>query len=180
MEPVMELEHRSHLVQVIPPNIAELEMAPASVDTEERKKPTRIEKEHHKQALAFYYSLGKYRTLARVAEVFGVKESLVLNWSSVFGWKERVADLENRSKEDEFKEKAMELLNLVLDSMSKREEETGKLILTSSEKVTVEKLKLCVDAFKRLRTIPVKESPKPAAKVMMADREKSALPKGSW
>ena len=54
MEPPMELEHRSHLVQVIPSDTAELEMAPASVDDEEKRKPTRIEKEHHKQALAFY------------------------------------------------------------------------------------------------------------------------------
>ena len=82
MEPPMELEHRSHLIQVIPLNTAEPEMALACIDGEEKRKPTRIEKEHHKQALAFYYSLGKDRTLAKVAEAFGVKESLVLNWSS--------------------------------------------------------------------------------------------------
>jgi hypothetical protein len=178
MEPGLELEHRSHLVQVVPSNAEDLEMTPTAIDGEEKKKPTRIEKEHHKQALAFYYSLGKDRTLAKVAEVFGVKESLVLNWSSAFGWKDRVAELENRSKEEEFKEKAMELLNLVLDSMSKREEETGKLILTSAEKVTVEKLKLCVDAFKRLRDDSREGEPESGPENNDSGSRKAGPPKG--
>ena len=139
------------MVPVVTSTTPELSSAPVSVEGKERKKPARIEKEHHKQAFAYYYALGDNRTLAKVAEEFKVKESLVLNWSSSFEWKKRIAELENRSQEDIFREKAMDLLNLLLDSMARHDEETGKMILTSSEKTTVEKLKLCVDAFKRLR-----------------------------
>jgi hypothetical protein len=37
-----------------------------------------------------------------------------------------------------------------LDSLAKQDDQ-GKMVLTSTEKVTVEKFKMCVEAFKRLR-----------------------------
>ena len=117
----------------------------------EKKKPKRFERDLHRQALAFYFGLGESRSLTLVAEKFQVKESRVISWSRTFNWKRRVQGLEGRSQEDEFKEKAMGLLVMLLDSFSKQDEKTGKMVLTSTEKSIVEKLKLAVDSFKRLR-----------------------------
>jgi hypothetical protein len=116
-----------------------------------KKKPDRVEKEIHRKALAFYFALGPTRTLARVAQEFKLKEATILNWSATFGWKERVLDLENRSKESEFREKAMDLLLLTMDSLVKKNKKTGALTLANTEKATVEKLKMSIDSFKRLR-----------------------------
>lgn len=121
--------------------------------TPENKRPkriTRIEGEVHKAAFAFYYSLGQDRTLERVAQEFGVKRSAVVVWSSNFHWKKRIREMSNRRMEDEFREKAMSLLLKLLDSFSAKDE-TGKMILTAGEKSIVERLKLTIDAFKRLR-----------------------------
>ncbi len=160
MEDALELPHQSHLVQEFPSSSSESLIVPESPDGEEKKKPARMEKEHHKQAFAYYFSLGKDRTLAKVAEMYGVKESLVLNWSYSFEWKRRIVELENRPKEEQFKEKSMDLLILLLDSMVKWDGETGKMALTCTEKTTAEKIKLCIDAFKKLRDDSREDMPK--------------------
>ena len=117
---------------------------------EPSRKPRRIERLHHREAFAFYYALGQDRNLRKVAEEFKQKESTVLNWSATFEWQKKIQELEARSQEQIFKEKAISLLNLVLDSLTKRDEK-GEVVLTSTEKVTVEKLKMAIDSFKRLR-----------------------------
>jgi hypothetical protein len=116
-----------------------------------KKKRNRIEREIHHRAFAFYFALGPSRTLAKVAAEFKLKEATILNWSSTFGWKERVIELESRSKETTFRELAMDTLNLVLKSLLKKDRKTGTLVLANTEKATVEKLKMCIDSFKRLR-----------------------------
>jgi hypothetical protein len=88
--------------------------------------------------------------LERLRAKWGIKETLVQNWSSGFGWKERILELESRSQEKIFKEKAIAILNLILDLLAKRDQ-TGRLVLVSSARAAVEKLKLSVDSFKRLR-----------------------------
>jgi len=139
-------------VEVLPPEETQVQIVPAAVvPAPTKKKPKRIERELQKQALGFYYSLGDSRTLARVAQEFKVKESLVISWSSAFNWKKRVQEMENRSTEDEFKERAMGLLVTLLNSFSKRDEATGEMVLTAGEKSIVERLKLAVDAFTKLR-----------------------------
>ncbi len=116
----------------------------------EKKGKRLMEREKHREAFALYYALGPERTLGAVAREMGIKESLVQNWSSAFGWKERILELESRSQEEIFKEKAIAILNLILDSLAKRDQ-AGRLVLVSSERAAVEKLKLAVDSFKRLR-----------------------------
>jgi hypothetical protein len=71
-------------LEVFPPEQIKALALPVA---KEKKKLKRIEKPIHKQAFAFYYSLGESRTLARVAQEFGVKESAVEAWSSYFNWK---------------------------------------------------------------------------------------------
>jgi len=122
--------------------------------------PARIEKEHHRQAFDYYYSIGKDLTLAKLAEAFEIKEFLVLNWSSTFERKKRIGELENRSQEEQFKEKAMGHLILLLDSMVTWDDETGRMVLTSSEKTAAEKLKLGIDSFKKLRDDSREDEPK--------------------
>ena len=109
-----------------------------------------MERDRHREAFALYYALGPETTLGRVARGMGIKESLVQNWSSGFGWKERILELESRSQGEIFKEKAIAILNLILDSLAKRDQ-TGRLALVSSERAEVEKLKHAIDSFKRLR-----------------------------
>ena len=133
----------SGVLAVIQPEVVE----PVS----DKKKPGRTEREIHHRAFAFYFALGPTRTLAKVAQEFKLKEATSLSWSAAFGWKERILDLENRSKESEFKEKAMDLLLLTMDSLVKRNKNTGILSLTNNKKATVEKLKMSIDSFKRLR-----------------------------
>ncbi len=116
----------------------------------EKKGKRPKERERHREAFALYFALGPERTLGAVAREIGVKESLVQNWSSGFGWKERILELESRSQEETFKEKAIAILNLILDSLAKRDQ-NGRLVLVSSERAAVEKLKLAVDSFKRIR-----------------------------
>ncbi len=87
-----------------------------------------------------------------MAEHFKVKESLVVNWNSSFGWKERIAELENRTKADEFRDRAMDLVILLLESLTRPDEANSqKMVLTSSAKTTAETVKLAVDAFRKLR-----------------------------
>lgn len=133
------------LPAVIQPKVRVIEQAPG------KEKPGRIEREIHHRAFAFYFALGPTRTLAKVAQEFNLKDATALNWSATFGWKERLIELENRSKESEFREKAMDLLLLTMDSLVKRNKKTGVLILANTEKATVEKLKMAIDSFKRLR-----------------------------
>jgi hypothetical protein len=45
----------------------------------------------------------------------------------------------------------MDLLLLTMDSLVKRNKKTGILTLANNEKATVEKLKMSIDSFKRLR-----------------------------
>jgi hypothetical protein len=116
----------------------------------EKKGKRLTERERHREAFALYFALGPERTLGAVSRQMGIKESLVQNWSSGFGWKERILELESRSQEEIFKEKAIAILNLILDSLAKRDQ-TGRLALVSSERAAVEKLKHAVDSFKRLR-----------------------------
>lgn len=124
---------------------------PEVIQPAAKKKPDRLEREVHKKAFAHYFALGPTRTIKKVAEEFKLRESTVLVWSSVFSWKEKIIELESRSKESEFREKAMDLLLLTLDSLVKRNKKTGGLTLANKEKQTTEKLKMCIDSFKRLR-----------------------------
>jgi hypothetical protein len=103
----------------------------------EKKGKRLIERERHREAFALYYALGPERTLGAVAKEIGVKESLIQNWSSGFGWKERILELESRSQEEIFKEKAIAILTLILDSLAKRDQ-TDRLVLVSSERAAVE------------------------------------------
>ena len=108
--------------------------------------------EHDLQKLVFsyYFGLGADRSLGQVASHFKKKITLIQKWSSCFDWDGRIKALENRSVEETFKEKAITILNMVLDSLTKKDK-AGKLVLASSERTAVEKLKLAVDSFKRLR-----------------------------
>lgn len=132
-----------------PPLLGKGALQPYSPEAE--RKPGRVEREIHRKALAYYFLLGKDRTIAKVAKEFGLKEATALQWSAAFGWKEKIIALENRSKESEFREKAMDLLLLTLDSLVKEDKKTGKMVLISSEKSTAEKIKLAVDSYKKLR-----------------------------
>ncbi len=105
-----------------------------------------IERPIHKQALAYYFSLGASRTLAQVAEHFKRKPSIVSAWSSAFSWGQKVRAIESRSKETIFREQAMDLLLALLQSLSTRDEK-GQMALTAGEKSVVERLKLAVDSF---------------------------------
>ena len=117
-----------------------------------KPKKAPLEKESHKQIFAYYFALGKMRTLAKVAEHFGIKETLVEKYSSVFSWKQRLASLESRDKSDLFKDKISDLLLLLLDSLTRADEKGGDVpALTSSAKTTAETIKLCVSSFKELR-----------------------------
>jgi hypothetical protein len=142
-------------VEVLPPEEeTQLQIVPAAVAPAapaKGKKPVLLEKEKHKAMLAFYFALGKDRTLAKVSEHFAVKQSLVEKYSHLFEWKKRLAALENRSKTDLFRDKTGELLLLLLDSLTKPDE-TGTPGLTSSAKTTAETIRLCVSSFKELRT----------------------------
>lgn len=123
---------------------------PAEVPAVPGEKKAPVEKEKHRAALAYYFALGKDRSLARVAEHFNTKLSLIEKWSAMFGWKEKIAALENRSKTDLFRDKISDLLLLLLDSLTKNDE-TGKPALASSSKTVAETIKLCVSSFKELR-----------------------------
>ena len=108
--------------------------------------------EHDLQKLvfAFYYGLGATRSLGQVAQHFKKKITLIQKWSSCFDWNGRIKVLENQSIEEAFKGKAISILNLILDSLTKKDK-AGKLVLASSERTAVEKLKLAVGSFKQLR-----------------------------
>ena len=54
----------------------------------------RIEKESHKRAFEFYYSLGLKRTYKAVAAEFGVSVSTIKNWSRWFRWQDRLSERE--------------------------------------------------------------------------------------
>jgi hypothetical protein len=142
-------------VEVLPPEetTTQLMLAPAlPVPPAKEKKPVLQEKEIHRAMLAHYFVLGKDRSLAKVAEHFGKTQQMVEKYSHVFGWKKRIAELENRSKTDLFRDKTGELLLLLLDSLTKPGKETGTIELTSSAKTTAETIRLCVSSFKELRT----------------------------
>jgi len=115
-----------------------------------RRKPYLVEHDPQKTALAYYFALGAGRSLSQVAKHFKKKLNLVQKWSSCLNWAGRIKALENRSVEETFKEKAISTLNLIMDSLTKKDK-TGKLVLASSERTAVEKLKLAVDSFKRIR-----------------------------
>ena len=145
-------------MEILPPldprknkTIALVAIAPALPTSAKEGKRPPLEKDIHRQALAFYYALGPNRTLEKVAERFNVKQSLVEQWSSRFNWKDRIAALESRSKSDHFRDKISDLLLLLLDSLTKPDEKSGVPVLTSSAKTTAETVKLCVAAFKELR-----------------------------
>lgn len=108
--------------------------------------------EHDLQKLAFtyYFGLGASRSLGQIAQHFKKKLSLIQKWSSQFDWNGRIKALENRSTEELFKEKSIAILNMILDSLVKKDK-AGKLVLASSERTAVEKLKLAVDSFKKIR-----------------------------
>jgi len=108
--------------------------------------------EHDFQKLVFtyYFGLGASRSLGQVAKHFKKKITLIQKWSSCFDWNGRIKVLENQSIEEAFKGKAICILNLILDSLTKKDK-AGKLVLADSERTAVEKLKLAVDSFKRLR-----------------------------
>jgi hypothetical protein len=127
--------------------------APASPAkaTPEKKKPKLIEKEIHRAALSYYFLLGKDRSLAKVAEHFGVKLSYVERWSTIFGWKEKILNLEARSKDDRFKDQVSDLLLLLLGSLTAPDEETGAPTLTGSPKQVAEILKLIMTSFRELK-----------------------------
>jgi hypothetical protein len=55
-----------------------------------------IEKDRHRKAFELYYSSGDARSLSKLATRLGLALNTVKNWSSQFGWQER---LEEREKE---------------------------------------------------------------------------------
>lgn len=112
--------------------------------------PYLVEHEPQKIAFAHYFALGPGRSLSQVAQHFNRKLSLIQKWSSCYDWSGRIKALENRSVEEVFREKAIAILNLILDSIAQNDE-TGRLVLTSSERASVEKFKLAIDSFKHLR-----------------------------
>ena len=60
----------------------------------ENNRYSRVEKESHRRAFEFYYSLGYKRTYKAVAAEFGVCVSTIKNWSHWFRWQDRLADRE--------------------------------------------------------------------------------------
>lgn len=143
-------------IEVLPPEDETTSQAVMIVPTvpappTKGKKPVLQEKEIHRAMLAYYFALGKDRSLAKIAEHFGKTQQMIEKYSHVFGWKKRIAELENRSKSDLFRDKTGELLLLLLESLTKPGKETGTTELTSSAKTTAETIKLCVSSFKELR-----------------------------
>ena len=115
------------------------------------KKKQRVEREIHRKAFITYWTLGDGRTLKRVAELLGYKEGTVLSWSSDFNWRERINELQNKSRESQFKDMALDLLVAALAGLVKQDEKTGKTILISTEKSVAERIKLLVDSFTKLK-----------------------------
>jgi len=141
-------------VEVLPPEETQVQIVSTAIMPAlpaKEKKPVLQEKEIHRAMLAYYFALGKDRSLAKVGEHFDKTQQMVEKYSHVFGWKKRIAELENRSKSDLFRDKTGELLLLLLDSLTKPGKETGTTELTSSAKTTAETIRLCVSSFKELR-----------------------------
>jgi hypothetical protein len=138
-------------VEVLPPEETQLQIVPAPAVPATKEKKTLLEKDIHRAMLAYYFALGKDRKLSLVAEHFNKTQPMIEKYSHVFGWKKRIAELENRSKSDLFRDKAGELLLLLLDSLTGPDEKTGTTMLMSSAKNTAETIKLCVSSFKELR-----------------------------
>jgi len=101
-------------------------------------------------AFNYYLSLGPERSVERVATHLGVPARTVKYWAQTRKWTERVREYESKSKEERFKERAIELLNLFLETFT-QVEDGGRLTLVANDKATIEKFKLCIEAFKRLR-----------------------------
>lgn len=139
-------------VEVLPPqeNQTQLVLAPAVPPTPKEKKPLLQEKEIHRAMLGYYFALGPSRTLSKVAEHFGKTKAMIEKYSHLFSWKERIAELENRSRDDCFKDQVQDLLLLLLGSLTKPDE-SGVASLVSSPKVTAETIKLCVSSFRELK-----------------------------
>ena len=153
-------------VEVLPPEetptqimLATVPVPTVAAGPTQGKKPVLLEKDMHRAMLAYYFTLGQGRTLSKVAEHFGKTQAMIEKFSHVFGWKKRIAELENRSKADLFKDKIGELLLLLLDSLTKPDEKTGAPALTSSAKTTAEVVKLCTNSFKELRQDAREEEP---------------------
>jgi len=147
-------------VEVLPPEDprekrrltpALITVAPALPDESKKAGKTPLEKDIHRAALAYYFALGKDRTLEKVAQHFNMKKSLVERWSMNWDWKTRISNLENRNKSDLFKDQVADLLLLLMTSLTKPDEKTGTPVLASSAKTTAETIKLCVSAFKEIR-----------------------------
>jgi hypothetical protein len=109
--------------------------------------------------------------LAAVAQHFKRKQSIINAWSACFKWSERIKALENRSKETLFREEAMNLLLLLLQSLSARDEK-GQMVLTAGEKSVVERLKLAVDAYTKLRSDAREGDPGSGDEAGRGDRKK--------
>ncbi|MCX5914202.1 MAG: hypothetical protein NTV04_19995 [Deltaproteobacteria bacterium] len=142
-------------VEVLSPEGTQLQIVPMPAlpaPPAKEKKPVLQEKEIHRQMLAYYFALGKDRSLSKVAEHFGKTQAMIEKYSHIFNFKKRIAELENRSKSDLFRDKTGDLLLLLLDSLTKPGKETGTIELTSSAKTTAETIRLCVSSFKELRT----------------------------
>jgi hypothetical protein len=141
-----------------------------------RKGRYNIERPIHKQALAYYLALGPSRTLAQVAQNFKRKQSIINAWSASFKWSERIKALESRDKATLFQETAMDLLLTLLQSFSVRDEK-GQMVLTAGEKSVVERLKLAIDGFTRLRADAREGDPGNGDGAGRGDRKKGP-PKG--
>ena len=60
-----------------------------------KAKPT--DNEQQRQAFEFYFELGNNRSLAKVAERFGVKPDIVGKWAQRKQWTKRIRELEQRN-----------------------------------------------------------------------------------
>lgn len=58
-------------------------------------KPTK-ETLRHKEAFEYYYTLGRERSLVKVAQEFSITKEAAAGWSSAFKWQERVAERDAR------------------------------------------------------------------------------------
>jgi hypothetical protein len=150
---------------------ARAEEKDVSVPATKRRGRYLIERPVHKAALGYYLTLGPGRTLAQVAQHFKRKPSIINAWSASFKWTERIKVLESRSKETIFREKAMDLLVALLESFSAKDE-TGQMVLTAGEKSVVERLKLAVDAYTKLRSDAREGDPGSGDEAGRGDRKK--------
>lgn len=67
------------------------------------------EKEIHKKAFEYYFALGKYRNLKKVAEEFNKSIVAINNWNVSFKWQERVK-VRDKAVNKEFERKANETI----------------------------------------------------------------------